>query len=556
VPDAENAEKTVNLLRFRADRPSLFACKVFLCVSAVALGLLPAAAQTTAPQEYLCTADALLAAPPADNLSEGAHTVILTWPALGNPFNQLAQWTAAGNPVLWYRVYRGTASGGPYTLLADCVFTASAAPGSAVAIETYSDLVPPNQTFYYVVTAVGGINGGGAQESGYSNQATAVIPLFDTLSVPNEAQNAALNESLGTWDQIAYGAVAGPLHEALATSDSLSVSQPSNASAQVNETLSTADALAVRDALLQTMAETLSASDALTTQHAHQAALGETLSTADALQASAGFVLPLAEALSTSDSLGVSFLAGVNLAEALGTADALGATSTQNANLAETLSTSDSLSELSTARWANLAETLTTSDGVAGTGTFPAAFSERLSTLDSITLTGQPPGKIESNIAIFLLGNYGTAPAGSCGFDLSIFGWGFTALSVANWNGAARATAYVSPYMLTMSVTATDLASAGQFPVTVTNPGAGSSAKKIFSVLPATPAIASAQVKGAVIAVTGSDFVPTTTIFWNGAPLPTTFLSQTSLQAETPPGVKAIGSNLVTAEDTGCFAVP
>jgi hypothetical protein len=77
------------------------------------------------------------------------HTVDLTW----NPSAE-----AAG-----YNIYRATASGGPYTMIN------SSLDGST----TYTDsTVVSGDTYYYVTTAVNSES----QQSGYSNQATAVIP--------------------------------------------------------------------------------------------------------------------------------------------------------------------------------------------------------------------------------------------------------------------------------------------------------------------------------------------------------------------------------------------
>jgi fibronectin type 3 domain-containing protein len=62
--------------------------------------------------------------------------------------------------VTGYKVYRGSAAGGPYTLLR-----------SLGAVTSYTDnTVVSGQTYYYVVTAVGT-----SAESPYSNQAQAVI---------------------------------------------------------------------------------------------------------------------------------------------------------------------------------------------------------------------------------------------------------------------------------------------------------------------------------------------------------------------------------------------
>jgi fibronectin type 3 domain-containing protein len=75
------------------------------------------------------------------------HSVTLTWNASQNA-------TA-------YNIYRGAAHGGPYLKVA-----------SGIAGTTYNDIqVTDHQTLYYVTTAVTGNS-----ESGYSNEAIAVIP--------------------------------------------------------------------------------------------------------------------------------------------------------------------------------------------------------------------------------------------------------------------------------------------------------------------------------------------------------------------------------------------
>ena len=77
-----------------------------------------------------------------------SHTVDLSWNVSAD--------------AVGYNVYRGTVSGGPYTMINT----------SLDSTTTYTDsTVASGQTYYYVTTAVNG-----SQESGYSNQATAVIP--------------------------------------------------------------------------------------------------------------------------------------------------------------------------------------------------------------------------------------------------------------------------------------------------------------------------------------------------------------------------------------------
>ena len=79
------------------------------------------------------------------------HSVDLSW----QPSN--------GANVVGYNIYRGGVSGGPY----------SKANSALEASTTYTDsTVTSGQTYYYVTTAVDGSGG----ESGYSNQAKAVIP--------------------------------------------------------------------------------------------------------------------------------------------------------------------------------------------------------------------------------------------------------------------------------------------------------------------------------------------------------------------------------------------
>ncbi len=69
-------------------------------------------------------------------------------------------WNASQNATS-YNVYRGTTNVGPYIKI-----------GSGIVVTTYTDVqVTPNQTLYYVTTAVSGSN-----ESGYSNEVAAVIP--------------------------------------------------------------------------------------------------------------------------------------------------------------------------------------------------------------------------------------------------------------------------------------------------------------------------------------------------------------------------------------------
>jgi fibronectin type 3 domain-containing protein len=71
-------------------------------------------------------------------------------------------WNASAEAV-GYNIYRGAVSGGPYTMINSSLDGAT----------TYTDsTVVSGDTYYYVTTAVNSES----QQSGYSNQATAVIP--------------------------------------------------------------------------------------------------------------------------------------------------------------------------------------------------------------------------------------------------------------------------------------------------------------------------------------------------------------------------------------------
>lgn len=71
-------------------------------------------------------------------------------------------WNASVDAV-GYNMYRGTVSGGPYSMV-----NTSLDPTTAYTDST----VVSGQTYYYVATAVNA----NSQESGYSDQVQAVIP--------------------------------------------------------------------------------------------------------------------------------------------------------------------------------------------------------------------------------------------------------------------------------------------------------------------------------------------------------------------------------------------
>jgi hypothetical protein len=98
------------------------------------------------------------------NASNSPTVTSLSGTGISTPASVSLSWTASTSTgVVGYYVYRGTASGGPYTQL----------NSSPVDATTYTDTtVEAGETYYYVTTAV---TSQGTQ-SAYSNQAKAVVP--------------------------------------------------------------------------------------------------------------------------------------------------------------------------------------------------------------------------------------------------------------------------------------------------------------------------------------------------------------------------------------------
>ncbi len=138
---------------------------------------------------------------------------------------------------------------------------------------------------------------------------------------------------------------------------------------------------------------------------------------------------------------------------------------------------------------------------------------------------------------------------GGAAFTLTLNGNSFLSNSVVRWNGADRATAFISQTQLTAQIPASDIASAGTATVTVFNPasaggGGGASNALTFTIAqvpnPAptltalNPAFALAGGAAFELSVTGSNFINASVVRWNGADRATTFVSATQLRAAIP----------------------
>lgn len=124
------------------------------------LGLIPCTANIAGPG--VCTSEVVQR---VMNAVQGQACVVTTPPPPPPPVHLVTlNWTASASPsVAGYNVYRGTANGGPYTKINTSLVTGTTFTDNAVSA---------GQTYYYVATTVNT----SSQESGYSNQAQAVVP--------------------------------------------------------------------------------------------------------------------------------------------------------------------------------------------------------------------------------------------------------------------------------------------------------------------------------------------------------------------------------------------
>jgi hypothetical protein len=175
-----------------------------------------------------------------------------------------------------------------------------------------------------------------------------------------------------------------------------------------------------------------------------------------------------------------------------------------------------------------------------------------IATAGTANVTVVNPGNLTSNTAPFTITNPAptittispsTAVAGSGGFTLTITGTNFVNGSVVRWNGIDRLTTFVSSTRLEAAISASDVATAGTANVTVFNPapGGGTSNTATFTItnpLPTISSISPATVVtgsgGFTLTITGTNFVNSSVVRWNGSDRPTTFVSSTQLTAAIP----------------------
>jgi hypothetical protein len=161
---------------------------------------------------------------------------------------------------------------------------------------------------------------------------------------------------------------------------------------------------------------------------------------------------------------------------------------------------------------------------------------------------GSPPPPTTANPAPAIVSlSPASTTAGGAPFMLTVTGYNFISTSLVQWNGSPRTTIYSSSTQLQAQISASDITSSGAIEVSVVNPvpGGGSSGSARFDVFSASnpapsllslnPSSVDAGSSGLILTLHGANFIPSSTIYWNGVGVSTTYLSGTQLEAQIPP---------------------
>ncbi|MFZ0285493.1 MAG: FG-GAP repeat protein [Terriglobales bacterium] len=217
--------------------------------------------------------------------------------------------------------------------------------------------------------------------------------------------------------------------------------------------------------------------------------------------------------------------------------------------------------------WAdeNQSAQLTSSDGGAGD-----YFGRSLAMSTTAEVVGAPfhqVGANDSQGAVYVFQALNSRPtetslspasatAGGPGFQLTVGGTNFVQGALVNWNGSSRSTTFVSSIEVQAQILSSDIAVAGSYSVTVTNPppGGGNSNRLTFTVNNPVPGIGSLLPDQALagglaftLTVNGGNFIPKSKVFWNGTQLTTTFVNSAELTATVPAhNIRTAGTASVT----------
>jgi uncharacterized repeat protein (TIGR01451 family) len=179
-------------------------------------------------------------------------------------------------------------------------------------------------------------------------------------------------------------------------------------------------------------------------------------------------------------------------------------------------------------------------------------------------VTGGPGGGI-SALAILTINNYPVPAITSVGPSsisvnspdtaITIQGTGFTAFSTVQVNGSNVAINSWSSNYVFATIPSALLTTVGSLSVTVSNPGSLTSNTVTITVTPnpvpilsgISPASAAVGGPGFTLTVSGSNFVPTSVVQWNGSARPTTFVNANQLTAAISAiDIQSLGNDSVT----------
>jgi 6-phosphogluconolactonase (cycloisomerase 2 family) len=173
--------------------------------------------------------------------------------------------------------------------------------------------------------------------------------------------------------------------------------------------------------------------------------------------------------------------------------------------------------------------------------------------------TSQPPPSGSNPTPMITTMSPNTTTAGGAAFTLTINGTNFVAGSTVNFGGTAPTTTFLNSTQLTAAIPAAVIASVGSVAVTVTNPtpGGGTSNAMNFTTTSGTnpvPTINDLGPRGAPaggpafnLFVSGSNFVASSVVQWNGSDRPTAVVDASTAEAQIPASdIVATGTPAVT----------
>ena len=166
----------------------------------------------------------------------------------------------------------------------------------------------------------------------------------------------------------------------------------------------------------------------------------------------------------------------------------------------------------------------------------------------AVVVTNPAPGGGKSKSVNFTVDNLvptiaslspGSAMEGAAAQSLTILGTNFASTATVTYNAVAHTATFVSPSELTINLTASDQAKAGNYAVVITNPtpGGGKSNSVSFTVDNYVPTISTLSpmsvTEGAAaqtLTITGTYFVSNSTVTYNGVAHTATFVNSTQLK--------------------------